>query len=86
MAQYLLTIISFAEPVVYSLLLYAVGYAEPVAYSLYIEPPRRGYVGSHIISSLRGFPLGLLRASFYSGFYEVSLILDQNENSLTVNR
>jgi hypothetical protein len=23
------------------------------------------------------FPLGLLRASFYSGFYEVSLILDK---------
>jgi hypothetical protein len=48
-------IISFAEPVAYSLLLYAVGYAEPVAYSLYIEPPRRGYISSYIISSLRGF-------------------------------
>ena len=45
----------YAEPVAYSLLLYAVGYAEPVAYSLYIEPPRRGYISSYIISSLRGF-------------------------------
>ncbi len=59
-----------------------VGSAEPVAYSLYIEPPRRGNVGSYKISSLRGFPLGLLRASFYSGFYEVSLILDKHLKAL----
>ena len=26
-------------------------------------------------------PLGLLRASFYSGIYEVSLILDKKEES-----